>query len=325
MRAIVCNDLSGIDGLRFEDVAVPEPGPGEVRIRVSAAGVNFADTLIIKGRYQERPELPFIPGLEIAGRIEVLGDGVEGFAPGERVMATPRWGGFAEAVVVPVDHIVRLPDDVEDTLAAGFAVAYGSAYGGLVWAGRLQAGETVVVHGAAGGVGLATVECGKALGARVIASARGAERLRIAREHGADETIDTASEDIRARIKALTGGRGADVVYDPVGGEVFSASLGAIAWEGRLVIVGFASGDVPQIPANILLVKNAHALGFYWGSYRTHDPARMRASFEVLLSWLREGRLRPHVSNVLPLEETPEALRLLVERRATGKVVLSLG
>jgi len=325
MRAIVCHDLVGIDGLRLDEVAVPEPGPGEVRVRVAAAGVNFADTLIIKGRYQERPAPPFVPGLEIAGRIDALGPGVQGLAAGERVLATPRWGGFAEAVVVPAEHLVRLPDTIEDTLAAGFAVAYGSAYGGLVWAGRLEAGETLVVHGAAGGVGLATVECGKALGARVIATARGAERLQIAREHGADATIDTDAEDVQARIKELTDGRGADVVYDPIGGEIFKASLRAIAWGGRIVIVGFASGEVPQIPANILMVKNAHALGFYWGSYREHAPARMRASFDVLLGWLGEGRLRPHVSNLLPLEKAPEALRLLTERKATGKVVLRVG
>ena len=285
MRAIVCRELTGLDGLAFErDWPLPEPGPGEVRIRVRAAGLNFADTLMIRGQYQDRPELPFVPGIEVAGRIERCGEGVAGFTPGERVMATPDHGGFAEAVVTSAVNVVRLPDTIDDTTAAGFAIAYGTAYGALVWAARLQAGETLLVHGAAGGVGLATVECGRALGARVIATARGAARLAIAQAHGADRVIDTGAEDVRLRIRELTDGRGADVVFDPVGGALFSASLRSIAWGGRILVVGFASGDIPQIPANLLLVKNAAAVGFYWGSYRHHDPARacrLRAAARV--------------------------------------------
>ncbi|MCC2665432.1 MAG: NADPH:quinone oxidoreductase, partial [Geminicoccaceae bacterium] len=257
MRAVVCRELSGLDGLGLEDVPLPEPGPGEVRIRVRAAGLNFADSLMIKGQYQDKPALPFVPGLEVAGQIERCGEGVAGFAPGERVMATPDHGGFAEAVVTRAGNVVRLPDSIDYPAAAGFAIAYGTAYGALCWAGRLQAGETLLVHGAAGGVGLATVECGRALGARVIATARGPERLSVAKAHGADEVIDTASEDVRARVRELTDGRGADVVFDPVGGELFTASLRSIAWQGRILVVGFASGAIPQIPANLLLVKNA--------------------------------------------------------------------
>jgi NADPH:quinone reductase len=323
MRAIVCRELTGLDGLALEDIPTPEPGPGEVRIRVRAAGLNFADTLVIKGQYQDKPPLPFVPGMEIAGQIEQSGAGVAGFVPGDRVMATADRGGFAEAVVTAASNVVRLPDSIDYVTAAGFAIAYGTAYGALVWAGRLRPDETLLVHGAAGGVGLATVECGRALGARVIATARGAEHLRVAKDHGAEALIDTASEDVRARVKELTRGRGADVVFDPIGGEVFTASLRSLAWEGRLLVIGFASGQIPQIPANLLLVKNAAAIGFYWGSYRRHDPARVHAAFEELLRWQADQRIRPHVSEVHPLEDAKSALERLLARQSTGKVVLT--
>ncbi|MDX1541398.1 MAG: NADPH:quinone oxidoreductase family protein [Geminicoccaceae bacterium] len=324
MRAVLCRQLDGPGGLRVEDAPRPEPGRGEVRVRVRAAGVNFADTLLVAGRYQIKPELPFTPGMEIAGEIEALGPGVEGLDVGERVMATLAYGGFAEEVVARALDVVRVPNAVSDVAAAGLAVAYGTAHGALSWAARLAAGETLVVHGAAGGVGLAAVECGKALGARVIATARGRDKLEVARAHGADQLIDTGSEDVRERLRELTGSRGVDVVFDPVGGELFTASLRAIAWEGRIVIVGFASNDIPKIPANLLLVKNAHALGFYWGSYRAHDPERVRQSFEVLLRWQADGLIRPHVSEVLPLESAGDALQRLIDRKSTGKVVLNV-
>jgi NADPH2:quinone reductase len=324
MRAIVCRELVGVGGLELAEVPTPQPGPGEVRVRVRAAGLNFADSLVIQGKYQDKPPLPFVPGMEIAGRIEACGPGVAGFAPGDRVMAALDRGGFAEAAVCSVEDVVRLPDGIDDVTAAGFAIAYGTAYGALRWAGRLQAGETLVVHGAAGGVGLATVECGRALGARVIATARGENHLSVAREHGAEATIDTASEDVRARLKALTDGRGADVVFDPIGGDLFQASLRAIAWEGRLLVIGFASGEIPQIPANLLLVKNASAVGFYWGSYRRHDPARVRAAFAALLRWHGEGRIAPLVSEVRPLGEAPAALQRLLSRQSSGKIVLTV-
>lgn len=324
MRAVVCRELKGLDGLAIEDIEAPEPGPGEVRLRVRAAGVNFADTLVIQGRYQEKPPLPFVPGMEAAGQVERCGPGVAGFMPGDRVLAALAYGAFAEEAVAPVSHLVRLPDAIDYVSAAGFAIAYGTAYGALVWTARLKRGETLVVHGAAGGVGLAAVECGRELGARVIATARGPERLRVALEHGATYAIDTAREDVRTRIKELTGGRGADVVFDPVGGDLFDASLRALAWEGRILVIGFASGRIPQIPANLLLVRNVYAQGFYWGSYREHDPARVHAAFETLLGWYTDGRIRPHVSDVLPLEEAKRALSLLIERKATGKVVLAI-
>jgi NADPH2:quinone reductase len=324
MRAVVCRELSGLDGLVVEDRPQPEPGPGEVRLRVWAAGLNFADSLIIKGQYQDKPALPFVPGMEVAGQIEACGAGVAGFKPGERVLAALAHGGFAEKVTAPASHVVLLPDSVDYVTAAAFPVAYGTAYGALSSAGRLKAGETLVVHGAGGGVGLAAVECGKAFGARVIATARGAAHLEAASEHGADQLVDTAAEDVRARLKELTSGHGADVVFDPIGGELFQASLRSIAWEGRIVIIGFASGQIQEIPANLLLLKNAAAIGFYWGSYRGHDPARVHAWFEELLRWQVEGKVRPHVSHVLPIAEVRAALELLLARKSTGKVVLSM-
>jgi NADPH2:quinone reductase len=324
MRAIVCREFSGVGGLELAEMPTPEPGPGEVRVRVRAAGVNFADSLIIKGQYQDKPALPFVPGMEIAGRVEACGPGVAGFAPGDRVMAALDRGGFAEAAVCSVEDVVRLPDSIDDVTAAGFAIAYGTAYGALCWAGRLRSGEMLVVHGAAGGVGLAAVECGRALGARVIATARGEDHLAVARERGAAATIDTASEDVRARLKALTDGRGADVIFDPIGGDIFQASLRSIAWEGRLLVIGFASGQIPQIPANLLLVKNASAVGFYWGSYRRHDPTRVRAAFEELLRWHGEGRIKPLVSEVRPLAQAREALERLLSRKSSGKIVLTI-
>jgi NADPH2:quinone reductase len=296
-----------------------------VRLRVRAAGVNFADSLMVRGQYQEKPPLPFTPGLEVAGEIEAVGAGVAGIEPGRRVMAFLDRGGFAEAAVARAADVIPLPDTIDDVTAAGFGIAYGTAYGALKWRADLHAGETLLVHGAAGGVGLTAVEVGKAMGATVIATARGADKLEIARRHGADHTLDSETDDVRAAVRELTGARGADVVFDPVGGAMFDASLRAIAWEGRILLIGFASGTVPQIPANILLVKNAAALGFYWGSYRKHDPERLRASFAELFRWHAEGRIRPDVSHRLPLAEAAEAVRLLTSRQSTGKVVLTIG
>lgn len=325
MRAVVCHELGGLDHLALGELPDPQPGPGEVLIKVTAAGLNFADLLIIKGEYQEKPALPFAPGLEIAGRVQQIGLEVHGIAPGQRVMATVAYGGFAEFAIARASDVVALPDSVDDVVAAGFAVAYGTAYGALQWATQLDAGETLLVHGAAGGVGLATVECGKALGATVIATARGKERLAVAAEHGADYVIDTSMEDIRERVKELTSGRGADVVFDPIGGDVFEASLRSTAWSGRLLIIGFAGGRVQHVPANILLVKNISAIGFYWGSYRKHDPKRVQAGFQTLLEWADDRRIDPHVSMMFTLDQYREALEALEARKSTGKIVLTIG
>jgi NADPH2:quinone reductase len=324
MRAIVCRALEGPDSLELADLPQPQPGACGVRLRVRAAGVNFADSLMLKGQYQERPPLPFTPGLEVAGEIEAVGAGVRGLAPGQRALAIVPHGGFAEQVVARAEDVVLLPEHMDDVTAAGFAVAYGTAHGALRWRADLHAGETLLVHGAGGGVGLTAVECGKAMGAMVIATARGADKRAVAKAHGADHVLDSETDDIKGQVKELTGGRGADVVYDPVGGAMFDASLRCIAWEGRIVVIGFASGSVPQIPANLLLVKNAAALGFYWGSYRKHDPKRLRSGFEELFGWYREGRIRPHVSTTLPLAETADAIRLLMDRRSVGKVVVTV-
>jgi NADPH2:quinone reductase len=324
MRAVVCRALEGPDSLELADLPDPEPGACGVRIRVRAAGVNFADGLMLKGQYQEKPPPPFTPGLEVAGEVEAAGAGVRGLATGQRVLAVVNHGGFAEKVVARADDVVALPDDMDDVTAAGFAIAYGTAHGALRWRADLHAGEVLLVHGAGGGVGLTAVECGKALGATVIATARGADKLAVAREHGADHVLESEGDDMKSRVRELTAGRGADVVYDPVGGAVFDASLRCVAWEGRIVVVGFASGQVPQIPANLLLVKNAAALGFYWGSYRKHDPERLRAGFKELFGWYRQGRIRPHVSRTLPLARTAEAIQLVAGRRSVGKVVVTV-
>jgi NADPH2:quinone reductase len=324
MRAMVCRALEGPDALEFTELPDPEPGACGVRIRVRAAGVNFADSLMLKGRYQEKPALPFTPGLEVAGEVDAVGAAVRGLSPGQRVLAVVNHGGFAEKCVARADDVVHLPDEMVHVTAAGFAIAYGTSHGALRWRADLHAGETLLVHGAGGGVGLTAVECGKALGATVIATARGADKLAVAKEHGADHVLDSEQDDIPAAVKDLTGGVGADVVYDPVGGAMFDASLRCIAWEGRIVVIGFASGTVPQIPANILLVKNAAVLGLYWGSYRKHDPERLRAGFHELFDWYRAGRIRPHVSTTLPLEQTADAIRLLTERRSIGKVVVTM-
>ena len=324
MRALLCTAWGGPETLTLGELPDPTPGPGEVVIRARAAGVNFADTLMIQGKYQEKPAFPFAAGLEAAGEIVAVGQGVTHLRVGQRVLAALDHGGYAELVKARASDSFAIPDAMDFVTAAGFPTTYGTAHGALVWRAGLKAGETLVVHGAAGGVGLATVEVGKAMGAHVIGTAGGADKIAVAREHGADAVIDYKSEDLRARLKELTGGRGADVYFDPVGGEVFEASLRAIAWEGRIVIIGFAGGGVPQIPANILLVKNCSAVGFYWGSYRRQAPDRLGAQFADLFRWFEQGKLKPHVSHRLPLGRAAEAFELLQSRKATGKVVVEI-
>ncbi len=325
MRAVVCHSWGKPKDLVVEEQAPPSPGPGEVLIDVAAAGVNFADILMVAGKYQEKPAFPFSPGLEIAGRVASLGEGVADLAPGQRVLALTSHGGFAEAAVAKATDTFLLPDGLDWVTAAGLAITYATAHGALVWRAGLEAGETLLVHGAAGGVGLAAVEVGKALGARVIATAGRPEKLAVARQFGADETIDYRSEDVRQRVKDMTGGRGVDVVFDPVGGSVFDVSLRCVAWGARLIVIGFTGGEVPKIPANILLVKNVAAIGFYWGSYRRHAPDMVKEQFAELFAWCEAGKIAPHVSHRLDLAEAADALTLLSERRSTGKVVLTTG
>ncbi len=324
MRAVICQGWGGPEFLKLLDVPPPAVGPGQVRLAVAAAGVNFADTLMIAGKYQEKPPFPFSPGLEVAGTVLEIGPGVTGLVPGQRVAAVLDHGGFAEQAVARVEDVFPIPDSMDFSIAASFPIAYGTSHIALWERARLQAGEILLVHGAAGGVGLTAVEIGKALGATVIASAAGPDRVAVAADHGADHLIDTKSQDIRERVRELTGGRGVDVVYDPVGGEGFDKSLRSIAWGARLLVIGFAGGTTPQIPANLLLVKNCAAIGLYWGSYRRHAPQLVAESFRALFAWCEEGKLKPLVSQQFPLDQAAAALTLLANRRATGKLVLTI-
>jgi NADPH:quinone reductase len=325
MRAVLCKELGGPEKLVIEDVPPPPIRPGAVRIAIHAAGVNFADTLLISGQYQDRPPLPFIPGMEVAGIITELGAGVTGLSVGDRVLSSVGRGAYAEEVVVEADSAHRIPAAMDFVTAAAFPVAYSTSHGAYAWRGRLRAGESVLVLGASGGVGLTAVEIAKAMGATVIAAAGGAEKLAVAKRAGADHLVDYTREDLRERVKALTDGRGVDVVYDPVGGDAFDQSLRCIAWEGRIIIIGFAAGRIPQIPANLVLVKNIDVIGFFWGSYRRYKPELQTQSFQQLFRWFEAGKLKPHVSHRLPLEQVREALELLKTRKSTGKVVLTTG
>lgn len=301
------------------DVPTPEPGPGQVRIDIRACGLNFADLLMIKGRYQDTPEPPFTLGMEVAGTVNALGDGVTGLSIGDRVAVYAGQGGLAEQGVFDAARVTPIPSAMSFEHAAAFQIAYGTGHIALAHRAHLQPGETLLVTGAAGGVGLTAVELGKLMGARVIAHARGAEKLAIAQAAGADHLIDD-TEDLRARVLELGG---ADVVYDAVGGDVFKAAFRACNPEGRLLPIGFAGGDVPQIPANHLLVKNLTVIGFYIGGYLRFRPEIVTDSFRTLIGWYLDGRLKPHVSHVLPLERVAEGLELLRSRTATGKVVVT--
>jgi NADPH2:quinone reductase len=325
MRAMLCDSFGDIANLHLADVAPPEiSGDHEVLIQVAAAGLNFADTLMIGGTYQDKPPLPFSPGLEMSGMVRSCGAAVRRVKPGDRVMAIVSRGAFAEQAVAAETDVFPIPADMDFITAAGFPIAYGTSHGALRWRAGLRPDEVLLIHGAAGGVGLTAVEIGKAMGATVIASAGEDEKLKVAAEHGADHLINYRTQSIRDRVKEICKGGGADVVYDPVGGSAFDASLRSVNWGARLILVGFASGQVPQIPGNILLVKNISAIGFYWGSYRNRHPEFLEAEFKELFQWWREGKLRPHVSQQLPLAEARDALKLLVHRRSTGKVVLTM-
>jgi NADPH2:quinone reductase len=324
MKALLCTAWGGPEALSVGELPSPSPGPGDILVGIRACGLNFADTLMIQGKYQERPDFPFSPGLEIAGEVLETGSGVEDFASGDRVIALCGHGGLAERVVVASGNAVRLPQGMDFVTAAGFAVVYGTAHVGLERRARLQPGEVLLVHGAAGGVGLAAVEVGRRMGATVIATASSEEKLALAKAHGAHHAINYREESFRDRVKALTDGRGADVIFDPVGGEVFDQSIRCINWEGRLLVIGFASGTIPKLPVNLTLVKNMSVVGVYWGAYRKRDSAVLQQSWQQLLAWFAEGALSPHISATYPLAQTPAALTSLMERRATGKVVVTI-
>jgi NADPH2:quinone reductase len=325
MRAALIDSWRDPATLTVVEVPSPTPGPGQVRLRVRAAGVNFADALIVQGQYQEKPAFPFAPGFEVAGEVAEVGPGVTSVVPGQAVFAVLDHGGYAEEALARAEDVHPLAAGMDFATGAAFPIAYGTSHFALMDRGRLRAGETLLVHGAAGGVGLTAVECGKAAGATVIATAGGADKLAVAADHGADHGIDSRTEDLRARVKALTGGRGVDVVYDPVGGDLFEASLRCTAPDGRLLIIGFASGQVPPVRLNHVMVKNLSLIGVYWSAYRRLAPARVGASFDQLRAWFEAGKLHPLVSHTVPLAEAAEALMALKDRKVTGKAVLLCG
>lgn len=325
MKAVLCRELTGPDALEVGEIDAPSPGSGEIGLAIHAAGVNFADILMTQGKYQEKPPLPFSPGMEAAGVVTSLGDGVNGFTIGDRVMATLGWGSFAEAGVCSVDRVVKIPDSMPMVDAAAFPVVYGTSHVALDRRAQLKPGETLLVHGAGGGVGYSAVQIGKAMGATVIGAARGAEKLAVVSDAGADHVFDYTTDDIRETVLELTGGRGADVIYDPIGGDVFDASLRCIAFEGRILIIGFAVGRIPEIPANRLLLKNASAVGVFWGGYRSKNNDVITESFVDLLEMYDAGKLKPHISNEYALEEAAQAYADLENRKVAGKAVIVTG
>lgn len=322
MKAIQCVEWGAPSKLVLADLPLPEPSAGQVRIRIAAAGVNFPDALIVQKKYQLQPKLPFTPGTEVAGIVDAVGESVQHVKTGDRVIAFVGVGGFAEYVCTPAALAVAIPDGISDEVAAAFTLTYATSHHALFDRGQLKAGETLLVLGAGGGVGLAAVELGKVAGAHVIAAASSAEKLQAAKDHGADELIDYAATDLREAVKTLTGGNGADVIYDPVGGPGTEAAVRSLAWRGRLLIVGFAQGEIPQIPANLLLLKGASAVGLFWGEFARREPKANFAMLKELFAWLGEGKLKPHVSRVYSLADTPRALEALLAREVVGKLVI---
>jgi NADPH2:quinone reductase len=325
MKAVVCKQFGPPESLVVEDLPSPRPGPGEVVVSMKAASVNFPDVLIIQNKYQFKPPLPFSPGSELAGVVKEAGAGVAGFKAGDRVIAFTTYGAFAEEVKTEAARLLPLPEGMDFTTGAAFLLTYGTSDHALRDRAALRAGETLLVLGAAGGVGLAAIEIGKALGARVIACASSADKLAVCREHGADEGIDYAKEDLRERIQAITGKSGVDVVYDPVGGPYTEPAFRSLAWRGRLLVVGFAAGEIPKLPLNLALLKGASVIGVFWGDFVRREPKEFERSLRQLGEWYRQGKLRPHVSQTFPLEKAVEALKLMAARQVKGKVVLTAG
>ena len=324
MRAIRVDEFGGPEAAKLAELEPPRTGPDEVRIRVHAAGVNFADTLMVRGKYQATPPPPFTPGLEVAGEVVDAGANIKWFKPGDRAMAVLDHGGFAEEVLAHHSRIMQMPAGMSFEAAAASPIVYGTSHVALTHRTTLAPGETLLVHGAAGGAGLAAVELGKVLGAKVIAVASTPEKRKVVAEYGADHVLDPREEVIHERVLELTGGNGADVIYDLVGGGAFSASLRCAAFEARIIIVGFAGGKIQRIPANILLVKNISAIGYYWGAYATHRLDVLRQSFTELKGMYEAGRLKPLVGATFPLEEAAAALAHLSNRKAIGKTIITM-
>jgi NADPH2:quinone reductase len=322
MKAILCRRFCSPDELELADIPDPQAAPGQAVVRVKAAALNFFDTLIIAGKYQHKPPFPFSPAAEFSGVVEAVGAGVSAVAPGDRVMGNIGWGAAREMVAVPADHLVKLPDALDFDRAAGLTVTYGTTLYALRVRGSLKAGETLVVLGASGGTGLAAIEIGKIMGARVVACASSDEKLAFAREHGADEVINYATEDFRAALKKIGGEHGVDVVYDPVGGSYAEPALRSLGWEGRYLVIGFAAGEIPKLPLNLVLLKSCDVRGVLWGSWVRRDPKGQRDLMTDIVRWSGEGRLSAHVSAVYPLAETAAALKAIADRKAMGKIVL---
>jgi NADPH2:quinone reductase len=325
MKALVCHAYGSLESLTIEDVPDPAPAAGQVIVGVRACGVNFPDVLVVQGKYQFKPTPPFSPGGEVAGVVEAVGAGVDGVRPGDRVVAIATWGGMAEKLAADATQVLRIPDGVDFVTAACLPTAYGTTLHALRDRAHLRSGETLLVLGACGGVGLAAVHIGKRMGARVIAAASSAEKLETCKRHGADLLVDYVREDLKERVKALTGGAGADVVYDPVGGPFTEAALRATAWEGRLLVLGFAAGDIPRVPTNLVLLKGCSIVGVFWGMAMVRDPARGRAQLEEILGWAKDGSLRPHLHAKVPLARALDALREVERRRVRGKIVVVAG
>jgi NADPH2:quinone reductase len=323
MKAVVCKQFGPPESLVIEDVPAPRAGPGEAVLTVKAASLNFPDVLIIQNKYQVKPPLPFSPGSELAGVVKEVGPGVTGFKPGDRVIAVTTYGAFAEEVKTEAAKLLPLPQGMDFVTGAAFLLTYGTTDHALRDRAALRAGETLLVLGAAGGVGLAAIDIGKALGARVIACASSGDKLGVCREHGADAGINYASEDLRERIKALTDGKGVDVVYDAVGGAYTEPAFRSLAWRGRHLVIGFAAGDIPRLPLNLALLKGASVVGVFWGDFVRREPTAFAESIRQLGKWYAEGKLRPHVSQTLPLEKAIEALKLMASRQVKGKLVLT--
>ena len=325
MKAVVCKAFGPPESLVIEEVESLKPGKGQVVIRVKACGVNFPDTLIIQGKYQSKPPFPFIPGSEVAGIVKELGEGVDTIKVGTWVMAYIGMGGFAEEAIADTSQIISMPHTLDFASASAFLLTYGTSHHALKDRAQLQLGETLLVLGAAGGVGLAAVEIGRVMGARVIAAASSDEKLEVCKQHGADEVINYSTEDLRDRIKLFTGGKGVDVAFDPLGGDYSEPVLRSMAWEGRFLVIGFATGDIPRIPLNLPLLKVYSIVGVFWGAFMERNPKHGRENIHELIKWIHEGKLKPHVSATYPLEHVADALNDLIERKVTGKAVLVIG
>ena len=322
MKAVLCVRYGGPEALEIRDIPEPVAGKGEVVVKIAAAALNFFDTLIIQGKYQYKPDMPFSPASEFSGTVESVGEGVTGFKPGDRVIGNIPTGAAREKIAVPARALISVPDGLELEKGAGLIVTYGTTIHALKDRAKLKPGETLAVLGASGGVGLAAVELGKVLGAKVIACASSPEKLAFAKQHGADELIDYSKEDLKERLKTLTNGKGVDVIYDPVGGDFAEAALRSIAWEGRFLVIGFAAGEIPKIPLNPALAEGREIVGGFWGAFAQRNPEANRQHISDIAKWTSEGKLSAHLDAKYKLDDAVEAFRAIAQRKVKGKIVL---